>query len=252
MKRTNKRQIMAIIRAYAVHCLTASGIIPAAFAMREIASPNCDPRLVLFYLLLTTMIDAIDGPLAHRFHVKHYASAIDGRTIDDLLDYLTFAFIPLMLIWRMDWLPGGLDWTVSIAMAASLFGFAHRDAKNESVGYFRGFPSYWNVFAFYAGILHAAVGPWPVLIGLWFLAALTVAPVRFIYPNLAPHRWRVWLLGGAAAWSFLMVVMLVHYPTPPAWLTLASLLYPIVYVVASIALDKRIEPPVINSDSLDE
>ncbi len=71
---------MISIRAYAVHCLTASGIIPAAFAMREIASVDCDLRIVFLLLLLTTLIDSIDGPLARRFSIKHDAPAIDGRT----------------------------------------------------------------------------------------------------------------------------------------------------------------------------
>lgn len=219
--------------AYGVHVLTASGIVPAAFAMREIASPECDPSVVFLLLLLTTFIDAVDGPLARRYHVKTRAAAIDGRTIDDLLDYLTFAFIPLTLIWRMNWLPDGFGWTVTLAMGASLFGFAHRDAKDENGGFFRGFPSYWNIFAFYAGILFSSVGVWSVAVSLWMLTVLTVLPVRFIYPNLAPGRWRKPLLGGALVWALLMLAMLYDYPSPPAWLTVVSLIYPVVYVTAS-------------------
>ena len=232
----NIRNVMKSIRAYAVHCLTASGVIPASFAMNEIASADCDPRIVFIYLLVATFIDTIDGPLARLLHVKCYASAVDGRTIDDLLDYLTFAFIPLMLVWRMNWLPDGFEWTVSLAMAASLFGFAHRDAKDETAGFFRGFPSYWNIFAFYAGILHVLSGPWPVAVLLWMLTVLTVLPVRFIYPNLAPHPWRTWLLLGAFVWTCFMVAMLGNYPYPPGILTLGSLVYPVVYVGASIRL----------------
>jgi phosphatidylcholine synthase len=229
---------MKSIKAYAVHCLTASGVVPAAFAMHEVASSDCEPRLVFLYLLLTTFIDTIDGPLARYFHVKRYAAAIDGRTIDDLLDYLTFAFIPLMLVWRMNWLPNGLGWTVSLAMVASLFGFAHRDAKDEAAGFFRGFPSYWNIFAFYAGIVHVFSGSWPVAVLMWGLTVLTVLPVQFIYPNLAPPPWRTWLLLGAFAWTCFMVAMLGGYPYPPHFLTVGSLIYPAAYVVASIHLSQ--------------
>ena len=232
-------EVMNSIKAHAVHCLTASGILPAALAMREVAAADCEPSIVFLYLLLTTLIDAIDGPLARRFHVKRYADTIDGRTIDDLLDYLTFAFIPLMLVWRMNWMPDGLGWTVTFAMAASLFGFAHRDAKDETGGFFRGFPSYWNIFAFYAGILYTLSGPWQVAILLWILAGLTVAPVRSIYPNLAPRPWRLWLLSGAGVWACLILAMLYNYPHPPIGLTLASLIYPAFYVVASIWLAAR-------------
>jgi phosphatidylcholine synthase len=222
--------------AYAVHVFTASGIIPAAMAMHELTQPDCDPRRVFALLLLTTLIDAVDGPLARRFHVKTKAQSIDGRTIDDLLDYLTFAFIPLMLTWRMEWLPMGLGGTVTLAMGASLFGFAHQEAKNEHQGFFRGFPSYWNIAVFYAGIVHTWWGPWPVAILIWLLAGLTVSPIHLIYPNLAPHPHRNWLLFAAAAWTFALLAMLPFYPNPPIWLAAVSLVYPIVYVAASFYL----------------
>ncbi|EMB13812.1 CDP-alcohol phosphatidyltransferase family protein [Rhodopirellula europaea] len=225
--------------AYGVHVLTASGILPASLAMHEIIQPDCDPRLVFIWLLLTTFIDAIDGPLARRFRVKTLAKSIDGRTIDDLLDYLTFAFIPLMLVWRMDWLPDGLGFTVAIAMGASLFGFAHSNAKDEQNGFFRGFPSYWNVAAFYAGLLHHWWGPWPVAVMIWLLAGLTVMPIWLIYPNLAPAKHRTWLLAGAGIWAILLVAMLPMYPRPPAWLVLVSLGYPILYSATSYALSRN-------------
>lgn len=225
--------------AYGVHVLTASGIIPASLAMHEIIQSDCDPRRVFVWLLLTTFIDAIDGPLARRFRVKTLAHSIDGRTIDDLLDYLTFAFIPLMLVWRMNWLPEGLGFTVAIAMGASLFGFAHQNAKDEQNGFFRGFPSYWNVAAFYAGLLHHWWGPWPVAVMIWVLAGLTVTPIWLIYPNLAPSKHRTWLLAGAGVWALLLVAILPLYPQPPSWLVLVSLVYPILYSAASFALRRN-------------
>ncbi|QDT03075.1 Phosphatidylcholine synthase [Rubripirellula lacrimiformis] len=221
------------IRAYAVHCLTASGIVPAAFAVMEIASLDCDPRIVFIWLLLATLIDAIDGPLARRFHVKRYASSIDGRTIDDLLDYLTFAFIPLLLVWRMGWMPIGFGWTVVFAMAASLFGFAHVDAKDEANGFFRGFPSFWNAYAVYAGIFSTLVSPWLTAITLWTLAGLTVAPIWMIYPNLAPNKWKRVVMGGAVLWTLSMLALLWDFPHPPIPLLVLSMTYPTFYAVLS-------------------
>ena len=226
-------------KAYGVHVLTASGIIPAALAMHEITQSRCDPRIVFLYLLAATLIDAIDGPLARRYHVKSNASAIDGRTIDDLLDYLTFAFIPLMLIWRMGWMPEGAGWTVVLAMGASLFGFAHCQAKDESAGFFRGFPSYWNIFAFYAGIASTQVSPWLTAISLWILTLLTVSPVRVLYPNLTPPPWKAWILGGAVVWSLCMILMLYFYPAPDPAITWISLVYPAFYSIASLYLARR-------------
>lgn len=221
--------------AYLVHLLTASGVIPAALAVRELVQPDCDPRIVFAYLLLATLIDAVDGPLARKFDVKHVAASIDGRVIDDLLDYLTFAFIPLMLIWRMDWMPTGFGVTVTIAMVASLLGFAHRQAKDETRGVFRGFPSYWNLYAIYAGVFGTQVSPWLTAFILWVLALLTVAPVWVLYPNLAPRRWKLPIFYGGLVWTASLIAILVwNYPSTPMWFVIGSIAYPCFYVYASI------------------
>jgi phosphatidylcholine synthase len=220
--------------AYLIHCLTAAGIIPAALAMLEITRVDCDPRWVFVYLIIATLIDAVDGPLARRWDVKTNAASIDGRTIDDVLDYLTFAFIPLMLIWRMNWMPAGLGFTVMLAMAASLLGFSHREAKDEQRGVFRGFPSYWNLYAIYAGIFSVQISPWLTATMLWLLTILTVAPVWVLYPNLAPQKWKRPLMIGGAIWTALLLAMLWDYPDTSLLLTAVSLLYPIFYTYVSI------------------
>lgn len=92
----------------------------------------------------------VDGPPARQFSGKRAASSIDARVMDGLLDYMTFAIILLMLISRMAWMPSCVEITATFAMAASLLGFAHRDAKDESPGVFRGFRSCSNLSMIYA------------------------------------------------------------------------------------------------------
>jgi hypothetical protein len=75
-------------------------------------------------------------------------------------------------------------------------------AKDEAAGYFRGFPSYWNIAAFYTGLAFHGLGEagqWLNGAVLLALAALTVSPVRFLYPNLAPRPWKLPVMVGAAA-----------------------------------------------------
>ena len=72
-----------------------------------------------------------------------------------------------------------------------------------------------------------------------FLAALTVAPVRFVYPNLAPRGWKLPLLGGAWLWALVLLASLRTYPDVPAPLLAAAVAYPVVYTVVSIVLDVR-------------
>lgn len=235
------------LRAYGVHLLTASGIVFMFLAAAELTRPEPRAWLVFVWFIGATITDAIDGPLARRWQVKRYAGDIDGRTIDDLVDYIAFSFLPLLLIWRMGWVPGGnATWAgvwVVIPMLASLLGFAHNHAKAEEEGFFRGFPSYWNIVAIYAGLsasLLGIVGVWLNAVLLLGLAVLTVLPVWLIYPNLAPRPWKPAILYGSYAWTLLLVAMLPWFPHEvPAWLVLVSLIYPAFYLWLSLHLRAR-------------
>ena len=224
------------VRGYAVHVYTASGVGLAFLAAAEMCAPVPDARRCFILLFAAVVIDATDGVLARRWHVKTWAAAIDGRTIDDIVDYLTFTFLPLLLMWRMGWLPEpGALWAIP-ALIASLFGFANRGAKDEARGYFLGFPSYWNVVAFYAGLFGGRDAALVTGLITLALALLTVLPVRFIYPNLTPRPWRAIVLVGALLWSLALLALLANYPHGPRWLALVSLSYPAFYTILSFAL----------------
>ena len=228
----------AVARGYGVHLLTASGVVCALLAAMEVCSAAPDPRIVFAWLAAQVLIDAVDGPLVRRWGVKAAVPWIDGRTIDDIVDYLTYTFVPLLLVWRMGWVPQPAAAWVAPAMVASLFGFGHTGAKDETGGFFLGFPSYWNIVAFYLGLLYDRTGPWPGGIIVVLLTVLTVLPVKFIYPNLAPASWRAPIFAGAAVWAALLLWMGWLYPHPPVWLVLVSLLYPAFYVAASVHLGR--------------
>ena len=166
--------------------------------------------------------------------------AVDRRrTIDDIVDYLTYTFVPLLLVWRMGWLPEPAVLWIAPALVASLFGFANTAAKDETGGFFLGFPSYWNVVAFYAGFAHSLYGPWVNAGALLLLSLLTVLPVRFLYPNLAPRPWRAPLILGALAWLGVMLWLLRDYPLAESWLVWLSLLYPAFYFWLSYHLAQQ-------------
>ena len=219
-----------------VHVYTASGVLLAFVATIEVCSSAPDPRLVFGLLAAAVLVDATDGPLARRAEVKRWLPTIDGRTIDDIVDYLTFTFVPLLLVWRMGWLPEPAVLWIAPALLASLFGFANTAAKDEAGGFFLGFPSYWNVVAFYAGFSHRLYGPWVNAALLLLLALLTVLPVRFLYPNLAPRPWRTPLIVGALLWLGMMLWMVVDYPHAETWLVWLSLVYPAFYIWLSYRL----------------
>ena len=229
----------APIRAAVVHAYTASGVLFAFLSAAELCSAEPDPRPVFALLALAVLVDATDGPLARRWEVKRWLPAIDGRTIDDIVDYLTYTFVPLLLVWRMGWVPEPAAAWIAPALVASLFGFANTGIKDEEGGFFLGFPSYWNVVAYYAGPLSERYGLAPNAAILLLLALATLLPIRFIYPNLAPRRWRAPVILGALLWLGVMLVMLPDYPRVPDWAFWLSLLYPAFYVVLSFRLAAR-------------
>ena len=231
------------VRAALVHVYTASGVLLAFAATMEVCSAAPDPRLLFLLLAAAVLVDATDGPLARRAEVKRWLPSIEGRTIDDIVDYLTFTFVPLLLIWRMGWLPDPAVVWIAPALMASLFGFANTAAKDEAGGFFLGFPSYWNVVAFYAGFAHHLYGPWVNAAILLLLALLTLLPARFLYPNLAPRPWRTPLVVGALVWLGMMLWLLLDYPLAPAWLVWLSLLYPAFYFWLSYRLAVRLPAP---------
>lgn len=221
--------------AWCVHLYTASGIVFALLATLELCKASPDPRMVFLWLAIAVFVDATDGPLARAVEVKKALPQISGRTIDDIVDYATFTFIPMLLVARMEWVPQPVLLFVAPALMTSLLGFSNSGAKDESGGFFLGFPSYWNIVAFYLGI-SAAHGLLALNGAIVFaLAVLTVLPVGFIYPNLAPRRWKLAVLLGAAIWTALVVAMtFIRYPDPPGWMVALSLVYPLFYTAVSI------------------
>jgi phosphatidylcholine synthase len=222
-----------------VHLYTASGILCGLAAVLELFEAQPDSRWVFAWLALAVLIDATDGLLARRWQVKRWAGHIDGRTIDDIVDYFSFTFVPLLLVWRMQWAPWPAALWIAPALLTSLLGFGNTEAKQEEAGFFRGFPSYWNIAVFYLGLASQYFSLWWNAAILLALAVLTIAPVRFLYPNLAPPPWRPVVQMGAFAWFALLVAMLPTYPHNSNWLIGVSLVYPLFYVGLSLHLDRK-------------
>ena len=92
------------LAAYGVHVFTALGVAASAWMMASIAEG--DYRTTFLLMVVAVVIDAVDGTLARRFRVKEVCPEIDGRTLDDIVDYLNYTFIPFLLLCHAGWLPG--------------------------------------------------------------------------------------------------------------------------------------------------
>lgn len=222
--------------AWGVHLYTALGLVIAAWvAVLLVRGGPESLRLAFLLLLLATLVDATDGWLARRARVRQVLPGFDGRRLDDITDFHTYTSLPLLLVWRSGVLaPEHAPWLL-LPLLASAYGFSQADAKTAD-GYFRGFPSYWNVVAFY---LHFLRPPPALALGtVLFLAVLTFVPARYLYPS-QPGRLNRWTSLFALAWAVVLVAVLLGVPEHPrAWL-LASLLFPAYYMLASWAVTLR-------------
>src|SRR5947209_1140909 len=129
--------------AWAVHFYTATGAVMAFLATREVFAG--DLRMAFVWLFTALVVDSSDGTLARLAHVHERLPHFSGEKVDDLVDYLTFVFVPALIVWRADLVPAGWGLAVVAAMLlSSAYGFASADAETADC-FFTGFPSFWNV-----------------------------------------------------------------------------------------------------------
>lgn len=201
--------------AWAVHGLTASGAVFAFLAL--IAIEERDWRLALLWLAAALAVDSFDGTLARWAHVKARAPRIDGETLDLIIDYLNYVFVPAVLIWRAELVPLALaPWLVSAILVSALYNFTRRDLKTED-NYFRGFPALWNVVAFYLFVTRPAPEAGAIIVAA--LAALTFTSVPFVHPFRVRDYGR-WLPILALAWAAATLALIWPGWGWQAWLAL--------------------------------
>ena len=224
------------ILAWGVHLYTALGLVAAAWIAVLIVRGGDDSfRAALALMLLATLIDSTDGWLARRARVKEFAPGFDGRRLDDLIDFQTYTSLPLLLIWRAGILTEGQAWWLLLPLVASAYGFSQVNAKTDD-GFFLGFPSYWNIVAFYLYLLHPPA--WISLALIFTLSVLTFVPWRYLYPSQrAPFSRLTNLL--AAVWVASLVMILARWPDGSRLLVLLSLAFPVYYMLMSWALTYR-------------
>jgi phosphatidylcholine synthase len=220
--------------AWLVHLYTATGVLAAFFG--TLAAVEGRYRDSFLWMIGATLVDASDGVLARLAQVKHVLPGFDGARLDDIVDYLTFVFLPVLLLYYAGDLPAGWGGGVaSVVLLSSAYGFGSSDAKTSD-HFFTGFPSYWNIVALY---LHVAglASMWNAAI-LIVLSALVFVRIGYVYPSRTPVLRGVTILGGLA-WGALLLVIVMALPEKRTGLLALSLVYPAYYLVLSLALQLR-------------
>lgn len=221
--------------AWGVHFLTASGAVLGALAIVAISAGELARAALL--MLAALLIDSVDGTLARKVGVAEVLPRINGRRLDDIVDYLNFAIVPVVFMLGAGHL---LHWSVAaLPILASAYGFAQEDAKTAD-DFFLGWPSYWNVVAIYLWLLQVSPLAGTAIVAFFSIAVFV--PIKYVYPSKMPVFRRSSTFGGLV-WGAL-VVMAVAAPELAARFHAVecSLAYPAYYLVLSFWLGGMAEP----------
>ena len=225
----------ARIAGWLVHAFTTTGVVLALLMVH--LSYEGRVEAVLWLFLISMVVDGTDGFLARHFRVKTVVPSVDGALLDNIVDYITYAFAPMILLWSRGFLPDGPAGGVvaAIPLVASCYQFCRTDAKTDD-HFFLGFPSYWNIAAFYVVVLDLGV---TATVGLLLvLAVLVFVPVKYFYPSRTADLW--WFnMTMATLWLALFGLITAQLPDPHPALVVLSLAYPAVYLVESLWLTAR-------------
>jgi len=180
---------------FLIHLLTASGAPIALIAL--LAGSGGRWAEMFAWLGLALVVDGIDGPLARRFNIAERLPRWSGASLDFVIDYATYVFLPAfalaasgMLDQPWNWICGGL-----IVFTGALY-FADNGMKTPD-GSFKGFPAGWNMVVF--GLLVLSPSQTFTVSFILLCCVLTFLPMRFVHP-VRVKRWRPLTLTVTFAW----------------------------------------------------
>jgi phosphatidylcholine synthase len=202
------------IGGFAIHVFTASGGALALLAL--IAAVDRRWPAMFLWLGVALIVDGIDGPLARRFEIARTLPNWSGDTLDLVIDFVTYVFVPAYAIAHSGLLPSLLAPVAGIAIVISgALYFADRRMKMPG-NYFRGFPTLWNAAAFYLILLQPP--PSIAAAGISVLVVATFLPIPFIHP-VRVERLRRFNIALLAIWAVLALVTLARGMAPGPWIT---------------------------------
>jgi len=206
--------VLAYARVFAVHVLTASGAALAFLAL--LAAVGGAWELMFLSLGLALIVDGVDGTIARSLKVAELLPRWSGEVLDLVVDFVTYVFVPAYAIAASGLLPPVLAAGAGmlIVMTGAIY-FADRRMKTED-NYFSGFPTLWNVVAFYLFVLKPP--SWATALVVALLALLTFVPFKFLHP-FRVARLRMVSIAAVVLWSALAAIALARGLAPGPWVT---------------------------------
>ncbi|WP_370930848.1 phosphatidylcholine/phosphatidylserine synthase [Bartonella sp. DGB1] len=200
------------IKAFSVHILTALGSVAAFFSI--VFACNEQWYSMFVWMAISLIIDGIDGPIARKFQVKEILPNWSGELLDNIIDYVTYVFIPAFVFYKSGLMTPILSYLSAIIIVFSSAIYYANTGMKTSHNFFKGFPVVWNLVLFVLFLtkpssttifLTIFLCAFSSFLPIWFLHPVRVKPLRII--NLP-----IFLI-----WAILCIMGLVIYDlNPPA------------------------------------
>lgn len=220
--------------AGSVHLFTALGAVCGLMA--ALAAFDGAWERMFVWLGVALVIDAVDGTFARMIKVEERLPRFSGERLDLVVDYVTYVFVPALALLRAGYLSGTSGVIVAaLILLSSLYHFSDLASKAEDSS-FVGFPTLWNIVAFYV----FALSPpgWVTYPVLLMCVVLTFVPMHWVHP-VRVERLRGVTLGMTAAWSIAAIVALWYGFPPPLWTQVVLVAAALYFVAMTLELSFR-------------
>ena len=170
-------------QGWAVHVFTAFGIVVAMLALRDVFNGN--PGAAILWLMVTIIIDGVDGPIARILSVKERCPGIDGYVLDLIIDYVTCVIVPAAFMYQFQVVPNnglGLVLLGAVCFTSAIW-FSRVDMMTDD-NWFRGQPAAWNLIAPVLYLMHARPTVACIVVAVLCVASLT----NVAFPHIVRAR----------------------------------------------------------------
>lgn len=174
----------ARVFAWAVHLFTATGVVVAFLAILSVAAHQW--QMAMFWLLIAQIIDGIDGTFARIAKVKTVLPNFDGKAMDYVIDFATYAIIPIYFMYEVQLMPTSVQFIgAAVALLASVLYYGMPNMVSDDL-HFVGFPVMWNLVAYY--LFYVVQFPDWVNFGIIIgLSIMHFVPLKYVYPSRTAH-----------------------------------------------------------------
>jgi phosphatidylcholine synthase len=226
-------------QAWAVHVFTAFGVVFAMLALRDVFTDN--PGGAIIWLMVTIIIDGVDGPIARLLAVKERVPRIDGYVLDLIIDYVTCVVVPAAFMYQFEVVPNnafGLVLLGAVVFTSAIW-FSRNDMMSDD-NWFRGQPAAWNLIAPVLYLMHARPAVGAVVTLLLCIASLT----NLAFPHIVRAKFmRMATLPIAIAWFAAITVGAALLPDRPwalrPFLNLGTIYFLVLCIVQTVRTYRR-------------